>query len=192
MLQLLVFQQSVPHDPGGASDPVHRQTVNVPVVPETLWVRIVILVVIALRDSGGSCSICCVVAALIFDTACSGLVLHVTLHVALCSLLRCRASVVSHCRWQFCGFLRRLCHEEPVPGDDRDAELRRVLIAEKFIVIPEVLTVLFTQTFGSLGDARDVQFLARSLTCPLVCNFLVLQQKTGEDPQLQFIVEVMS
>ena len=29
-------------------------------MPATLWVRIVILVVLALRDSGGSCSTCCV------------------------------------------------------------------------------------------------------------------------------------
>ena len=69
-----------------ASDPVHRQTEKSCCVRDALF---------SYCDSGGSCSTCCVVAALVVDTACSGLVLLVTLQVALCSLLRCRASVVS-------------------------------------------------------------------------------------------------
>ena len=49
---------AVLHDPGGASS--STGSVNTPVVPETLRVRIVILVVLVLRHSGGSCSTCCV------------------------------------------------------------------------------------------------------------------------------------
>ena len=73
----------------------------------------------------------------------------------------------------------------------RVVEVPQLQLVEKSL-FPEVLTVQFTQTFGSLGTAREVQFWTRPSTCPLVFNFVVHRQKTAESPQLQFIVVVMS
>ena len=60
------------------------------------------------------------------------------------------------------------------------AETPQLQLVEKLAAFPQGLTVLLTQTSGSLGTAREVQFSAGMLTCPLVYNFLVRRRSTVE------------
>ena len=98
-----------------------------PVVPETLWVRIVMLVVIALRDSGCSRSTCCVVDTVVVDTACSRLVLFARRGNAVAWFLQLDAEPGScpRCRWQFFWILRGWCHEEHLHRDAEPASCPR-------------------------------------------------------------------
>ena len=66
-------------------------------------------------------------------------------------------------------------------------------LVENYVVIPEVVRVRFTRTSEFLGTARRSSSWTRLLTCPLVCNDLVVVtvQKTAEVPQLQYFDKVV-
>ena len=69
--------------------------------------------------------------------------------------------VVSLLSWQFCGILRGFRHAEQVPGDDRDADLRRVLVVGGSFA---GFCVVFCHAEQVPGDDRDAE-LRRVLVC---------------------------